>query len=578
MSHYIKKIEIQNYKSCKELTVVLTPYTPLVGYNNVGKSNILSALEWLVKDKLLAGSDYNDVNLPIIIEGEVVGVTEDVLQRLNEEHREPLRPYIENGEVRIKRTQPANATKRAEINLEIFNFERGQYARNPRGIWNAIKSLFPEPIKVGAMENAAEDAGKAKSTSTIGKLLKELSTSLAENHASVVNRHLNAISRRMGADGNRRLDELAEIDDSINEKVENLFPGISLKLHFDVPDFNEIFNAGTVKVYENDAEGRDVTSYGHGAQRSVQMALIQHLAEIKQNAESPTTTLLLIDEPELYLHPFAIEQVREALHVLSQNGYQVLYSTHSAQMITAERAQHTLFVRKTHAQGTHIRTPLRDALERAIPNAEAQAGHLFALSQSTQILFANEVVLTEGKTELRLLPFLYRQLKGKTLGQNNAALIETGSVDNIGKTMSILHEMDLPSKAIVDLDYVFKGAIHNNYIDQDDEDLVALKDLLQSLRDDNVIEMRGDLPNAKHCAVMAQDIRSHDAINSLHNKLQPRNIWLWKLGAIESHLGLTAKNEHEWARFKANVENPEVGLELACADFVGVQQLVEWLE
>ncbi|MCV5639823.1 ATP-binding protein, partial [Escherichia coli] len=87
-----KKIEIQNYKSCKELTVVLTPYTPLVGYNNVGKSNILSALEWLVKDKLLAESDYNDVNLPIIIEGDVVGVTEDVLQRLNEEHREPLRP------------------------------------------------------------------------------------------------------------------------------------------------------------------------------------------------------------------------------------------------------------------------------------------------------------------------------------------------------------------------------------------------------------------------------------------------------------------------------------------------------
>lgn len=283
MSHYIKNIEIQNYKSCKELTVVLTPYTPLVGYNNVGKSNILSALEWLVKDKLLAESDYNDVNLPVIIEGEVVGVTEDVLQRLNEEHREPLRPYIENGVVRIKRTQPANATKKTEINLEIFNFERGRYARNPRGIWNAIKSLFPEPIKVGAMENAAEDAGKAKSTSTIGKLLKELSTSLAENHASVVNRHLNAISRRMGADGNRRLDELAEIDDSINEKVENLFPGISLKLHFDVPDFNEIFNAGTVKVYENDAEGRDVTSYGHGAQRSVQMALIQHLAEIKQN-------------------------------------------------------------------------------------------------------------------------------------------------------------------------------------------------------------------------------------------------------------------------------------------------------
>lgn len=578
MSHHFKRLEIENYKSCKELTVVLTPYTPLVGYNNVGKSNILSALEWLVKDKLLSEGDYNDVALPIVVEGEVVGVTEDVVLRLNEEHREPLRPYIQDGVVKIKRTQPAQAIKKADIKLEVFNFENEIYAKNPRGIWNAIKALFPEPIKIGAMENAAEDAGKAKSTSTIGKLLKELSSTLAENHAVVVNRHLNAISRRMGADGNRRLGELSEIDDSINEKVETLFPGISLKLHFDVPDFNEIFNAGTVKVYENDAEGRDVASYGHGAQRSVQMALIQHLAEIKQNAESPTTTLLLIDEPELYLHPFAIEQVREALHTLSLNGYQVIYTTHSAQMITAERAQHTLFVRKNVGLGTHIRTPLRDALERVVPNAEAQAGHLFSLSQSTQILFANEVVLTEGKTELRLLPFVYQKIKGKTLGQSNAALIETGSVDNIGKTISILSEMDLPSKAIVDLDYVFKGAIHSNFIERDDDDLVVLQQLLQSLRDDNVIEMRGDLPNAKHCAVMAQDARSHEAISSLHNKLLARNVWLWKQGAIEAHFGLRAKNENEWARFKANAEDPEVGIQNACHDFAGVQQLIEWLE
>ena len=234
MSHYIKKLEIENYKSCKELTVVLTPYTPLVGYNNVGKSNILGALEWLVKDKLLTEGDYNDSDLPIVVEGEVVGVTEDVLQRLNNEHIEPLKAYIKDGVVRVKRTQPAKAAKKTDILLEIYNFEKGGFAKNPRGIWNAIKALFPEPIKIGAMENAAEDAGKAKSTSTIGKLLKELSSTLAENHATVVNRHLNAITRRMGADGNRRIDELTEIDNSINEKVENLFPGISLKLHFDV--------------------------------------------------------------------------------------------------------------------------------------------------------------------------------------------------------------------------------------------------------------------------------------------------------------------------------------------------------
>ncbi len=560
------------------MSVYLTPYTPMVGYNNAGKSNILEAIEWLLKDKLLSSEYYNNKTESIVIEGVIAGVTEPVLQRLNEQHREPLRPYIQQDKVKIRRSQPANATKKSEINLEIYNFDNQDYQNNPRGIWNAIKAMFPEPIKIGAMENAGDDAAKAKTSSTIGKLLKELCNSLTENHATVVNRHLNAISRRMGADGDRRIGELDNIDASINDKIENLFPGISLKLHFNVPNFDEIFNAGTVKVYEHGYEGRDISSYGHGAQRSVQMALIQHLAEIKKDADTPTTTLLLIDEPELYLHPFAIEPVREALHLLSNNGYQIIFSTHSAQMITQDRAQYTLLIRKTAEQGTHSRRRLRDALTVVAPEGAAQAGHLFSLSQSTQILFSNRVILTEGKTELRLLPFVYQTLNRKTLGQNNTALIETGSVDNIGKTMRILNEMDLPTKAIVDLDYVFKGAIHSNFIEENDADLQTLQELLRVLHDDNVIQMRGDLPNAKHCAEMANDPRSTEAINSLKLKLQVHNIWLWTKGAIEAHLGLRGKNENEWARFKTEVETRAGGLANVCADFDSVHACIEWLE
>ncbi|NVK74389.1 MAG: AAA family ATPase [Oceanospirillaceae bacterium] len=578
MSHYIEEVTIKNFKSCRNLNTQLTPYTPMVGYNNAGKSNILEAIEWLLKDKLLSSTDYYDQTTPIVVEGIITGVTEEVLQRLNEQHRTPLRPYIEDNKVKIRRTQPENSSKKSDVRLEIYNYNNQTYKNNPRGIWNAIKAMFPDPIKIGAMENAGDDAAKAKTSSTIGKLLKELCNSINENHAIVVNRHLNAISRRMDADGSRRIDELHNIDDSINEKIDKLFPGISLKLHFNVPDFDEIFNAGTVKVYENGSEGRDIINYGHGAQRSVQMALIQHLAEIKMNSDTPTTTLLLIDEPELYLHPFAIEQVREALHTLSKNGYQIVFSTHSAQMITQDKAQHTLLIRKSIEQGTQSRKRLKDALNTVVPDALAQAGHLFSLSQSTQILFANRVILTEGKTELRLLPFIYQTKNQKTLGQNNIALIETGSVDNIGKTMRILSEMDLPSKAIVDLDYIFKGAIHNGFIEDNDEDLQFLRRLLVTLKDNGVIQMRGDLPSAKNCSEMANDPRSTVSINSLKQKLKNHNIWLWTKGAIEAHLGLRNKNENEWAKFKNEVETRAGGLANVCSDYDSVHACIEWLE
>lgn len=574
MSHILTHISIKNFRSCKNAEFDLTEYTPMVGYNNAGKSNILQAVEWLFKDKLLSCDFYNNEEQSIEVEGIIEGVTPDVIDRLDDEHKEPIRPYIVENKIKIKRVQVAKAIKKADIKLYIEHPENG-FKPNPRGISNAIKALFPEPIKIGAMENAAEDSSKAKTSTTIGKLLSELCDAIKSNHENLFNRHLNAISRRISADGNKRVDTLDQIDTSINDKIDSFFPGVSLKLHFDVPKFDDIFKAGTIKVYEDQQVGREFGEYGHGAQRSIQMALIQELAEIKKHNQGDSTTLLLIDEPELYLHPFAIEQTREALFELTKHGYQVLFSTHSAQMITSDKAQHTLLIRKTIDAGTHSRRRLQDALNVIVPDARAQAEHLFALSQSTDVLFSNRVILTEGKTELRLLPIIYKAINNSTLGQNQLGLIETGSVDNIGKTMGVLNNMDLPCKAIVDLDYVFKGAIHNDFLTEDDADVVALKSILNEMCETDEITMKGDTPGAKHCAPLAQKSDSEAFINNLHNKLKAKDIWVWKKGAIETHLGISGKNEYAWATFKQSIDDN--GVNSACSDHEEIRNMIEWL-
>ncbi|MGM3213321.1 ATP-dependent nuclease, partial [Klebsiella pneumoniae] len=154
-------------------------------------------------------------------------------------------------------------------------------------------------------------------------------------------------------EGAERFEELGRIDASINQKIADLFPGVSIKLDFPVPVLNDLIKAGTVKVYEGDGKGRGFGSYGHGAQRAIQMAMVRHLADLKRGvAIAGGVTLLLIDEPELFMHPFAVEQVREALRALSASGYQVVFSTHSAQMILARDAKNALLMTKKHPQGT----------------------------------------------------------------------------------------------------------------------------------------------------------------------------------------------------------------------------------
>lgn len=582
MSHVLERLQIANFRSCNSVEVKLGAFVPLVGYNNAGKSNILSAIEWLFKSRFLPQSEFFDSESNVEVEGEIAGITAQILDQLDEAHRKRITPYIVGGRIKVKRVQTAGAKKAADVEFLIEHPTDG-YKSNPTGIWNAIKCLFPEPIRVAAMDNAADDSAKSKSTSTIGKLLAEFCEAVRQNNAARINRHLGAISRRMSASGNKRLPELDAIDLSINRKIEDLFPGISLKLHFDVPTFEDIFKAGTVKVFEQQDIGRDFAAYGHGAQRSIQMALIRHLAEVKKEAESPTNTLLLIDEPELYLHPFAIEQVREALHTLSQHGYQVIFSTHSAQMITAERAQHTLLVRKENHE-TLIRKRLKDALEVVLPRAQSQAQHLFALTQSNQILFANKVVLTEGTTETRLLPFIYKEITTCTLGQHQVAMVETRSVDNIPKSLRVLQEMDLPAAAIVDLDYAFRGAVGNGFISDTDPALIALKNILVRLESSGACTLdAGGLPTkngivtaSEAFCLLAREADAIQHIESLHNQLLTHSIWLWTKGAIESHLNLSGKTEAVWAQFKTDVETD--GLEPCCHDFDSINALVNWIK
>jgi len=43
--HALSDLAIRNYRSCRVTDLQLHAFTPIVGYNNAGKSNILNAIE-----------------------------------------------------------------------------------------------------------------------------------------------------------------------------------------------------------------------------------------------------------------------------------------------------------------------------------------------------------------------------------------------------------------------------------------------------------------------------------------------------------------------------------------------------
>ncbi|MBB2823278.1 UNVERIFIED_ORG: hypothetical protein GGD59_006584 [Rhizobium esperanzae] len=535
-------------------------------------------------------NDFHASENPVVVEGTIAGITADILDNLGEKHKTKIAPFVAGGKLRIRRTQAQPGLASKDITLEIMEADgSGEWAKNPAGIDQAISELFPEPILIGAMQDAAEDVAKFGRNTTIGQLLSEIMEPIRQQHTDAIEAALASIRETLSATGDNKDERLVQIDDLMAAEIGKFFPGISAKTHIPIPQFDDFLKGGTIKVFESGVHdvdnGRAINSMGHGSQRAIQMALISCLSKIKNEASEnvPRTTLLLIDEPELYLHPQAIERVRIALKNLTNAGYQVLFSSHSASMVSREDAENVVFIRRTASEGTYCRPTLADAVKSEIENGDHQSELLFSLTHSSKILFADRIILSEGKTEHRVLPDLIAAMTGKTLEEMKAAVIEVGGSPNIPAAMKILTAMGLPVRAIVDLDFAFKVAPQHDYLAADSTDITACKQALVALEQNGGLKLGDDgFPqrhNGRNAAQGFELLAAHpDAeapITAIHDAMKAQGFWVWKRGAIEPHLGLNAKNAAVWSKFVK-----DLAADQTCsfvADPSGVAALCDWL-
>ncbi|WP_290798821.1 AAA family ATPase [Halomonas sp.] len=597
--HHLAHVRIQNFRSCRDVALALGDCTPIVGYNNAGKSNVLAALAWFVTSTSLRETDFHDAESPVAVEGTLTGLDGGHLAGIADKHRTKIEPYIQDGRLHVRRTQHSPGAKKTEIMLEVRDptaedDSDGAWKRNPSGIDNALKALFPEPISIGAMEDAAEDATKAKNTSTIGKLLAQFTGPAEASHGAELEQALAPLRDKLTANGTARAAELNRFDQEATEALRPFFPGIQLHLDIPVPSVQDLFAKGTIKVSEQGRDAvRDFTALGHGAQRSIQMALIRYLADVRADEHATAQRrLLLIEEPELFLHPQAIEQVRAALDSLSRHGYQVIFATHSPVMVDREAAARTRIVRKDAQAGeTRIMPTAEEALEQRVQDDNKRLHALFALENATHWLFSDRVLIAEGSTERYLLPFIYEAVTGRKRADDGLAILGLGGGGSLPESLSVFRELGIEVGALADLDFAANQAVQHSLIAKDDEDLSECLHQIQTMAEnDPTITLGGngrpcsnkDNPagNKKPAAVFrewAGRPESHSVAQNLHHKLRLHDIWLWRGGDIEHHLGLTGpKDISTWASFRRRLANEP--FEDLVSDHETVAGLVHWMQ
>lgn len=545
----LEEVTINNFCSCRHLTIQLADFNPIIGYNNCGKSNILRAINWLLKKSTLSGSFFFDPNQAVTVEGRISSVNVNLLPT---NQQSQISRYISNGSLTFRRRQDSPYSTAAQIKIDVKDPATGQWTVNPTGLDTAIAELFPEPLYIQAMEDSADDISKFASKNTLGQLLKLIFESIKNNNQTAHQSISNSLDNlNILLNGQNRLPELSQFENQASSEVSNFYPGINIHLDINPPDFDELIKNSTLSLSDTTGVKRPFSSFGHGSQRTTQMALIKMLATTSLTTSQPgQIKVLLIDEPETFLHPQAIESLREALKALSQSGFQVIITTHSPLMIDHQQVLNTIMVYKNSASETSIRNKLSNAVQ-TLSNNPHQANVVFSIQNSTHLLFSEHIVLVEGKTENMMIPDLYKIIKGRSLPSNKYCHVECQGSTSIYPMMNVLRAVGYYPKAIADLDYIFKVAPTVGLINRSDADWTACYNWFSLNQSPQSFFIGTDgLPTKKSPSGQLSVIKPEEAfermalqmqneINRLVSQLRSHNIWVWDKGAIEVSLGIT---------------------------------------
>lgn len=154
--------------------------------------------------------------------------------------------------------------------------------------------------------------------------------------------------------------------------------------------------------------------------------------------------VLLLEEPELYLRPQAQRYLYRLLRTFARGGNQVLYSTHSPNLLNVARLDELAFVSRGE-KGTHVHHP-----EPLSPDEDFRVLTEFDAARS-ELFLARAALLVEGQTERLALPFAFAA-RGYDVDREGVSIVECGGKANILLFGRVCRAAGVPFVAVFDRD------------------------------------------------------------------------------------------------------------------------------
>lgn len=475
----ITKLLIKNFGCIgpEGIAVDIDKIVVLVGANNSGKSTILRAFEVVTEGQKLTQDDFH--NRQILPEAFPEIELHSIVIGDNKPGEEwcaaaPSQSWVVKerwtwGGVNVDPT-------RIGYNVKLGRWaEATDKEKMPWGMKSLSNSKRPKPHRVNTFDNP--EAQSKAITSLLRSLLEEDIKRLKVNDEDEYSRYdgileslkiLRQDSKDIQAAG------IATMQTQANLILEQIFPGYQMKvvspesvapISIDLLGDEFCLEMGAIN-----GESFPLEKQGSGTQRTALWTILKLLADkgIKARAVggkakshhealgANISHILLIDEPEVSLHPRATQAARDVLYSLPDSeNWQVMLTTHSPSFIDLAK-DHTTIIRaeKNHDHKVSATTLYRpDQVQLDKDDKEnLKLMNLFD-SHISEAFFGGKVLIVEGDTEYAAFNYIRdREITNGSYQYKNINIIRARGKVTVASMMKILNHFKTKYYVLHDTD------------------------------------------------------------------------------------------------------------------------------
>lgn len=423
----LNEFTIKHFRSIQDIRIIFPEKAPLVllGPNNVGKSNILKAMDCLLGEKYTSYIDFQDSDY----------FCRDKKKYENISFKAVFDEYI-------KSPPYGTSTICFTTNHKFQDFKTKQpciestyhYESNEKMYISNDDREQCQFILIDATRDISRQLSYFSHYSILSRMSKKMHAALKTSAKTDLDTHFQNLKAAFEA-----IPEYKKFYDSLQSSFQSTVEGFEHKLEIDLSAYDPNNYFHSLRITAKDGKQvRSFEEFGTGEQQILLMSFIKAYAEVFKKG----TTILGIEEPEAHLHPLAQKWLANNMKRMTQEGVQIIITTHSPEFLDIEGLEGFVKVYKENGITKVTQNTAKSLVEKCLtlksnPQKTTEQTILPFYKANTfydqlKGFFARKIILVEGPSEVFSLPN-YFTIWGYDLIKNGVEIIDCRGKDQIAR-------------------------------------------------------------------------------------------------------------------------------------------------